>query len=774
MPKRRLGLLALLLLLSLLAIFAPLVVKGKVPFPGDLLVAFFFPWNSGGFEGYDPWTTFRQLLAGDAVRQIYPWKSLAISELKNFTLPLWNPYNFSGNHLLANLQSAVFAPSNLLFLVFPFNTAWVINIVSLIGLFGVFTYLFLRSEKLSLPASLFGALAAANLAYLTSWLEIIVVAQSALPLPAALWLISRSVRLKRYLGLVFVPLLLALSLFGGHVQTTVYVAGFILFFLLVKRLPLVLTLLIIILAFFLMSIQLIPTIDAFRFSARDPDTTSAQFVKGAFPVSGLIAAFAPDYFGNPATGNYRGESYEDNRAYFGTLALLLAFLAVATNLKKVRPYLFLMITSLLFSALPLALLFWQLKIPILSSSAPARLIFVFQLSGALLAAYGFDFWLESKNHLSSRTLAVPIAFGLLALLLGVYAFTLPSDWQTVSLRNLVLPGILLVAFSLAFIASAILPRLKPLALAVVFSLALLEYALLFGKTQPFASSQFFFPSHPVFTFLQQNAGINRFYGFGTSYVDNNFATYFRVFSAEGYDPLYIRRYGELLSSTTNGQPEPKLFRSDAYFGPYDNFYRNRLFDLLGVKYILDKNDAPTSNWEPELAKFPADRYQLAWQKGKWKAYQRLTALPRFFVIGEYEQISKKDAILSRLYDPTFPADRKIILETEPIISPRPGGITEVNLLTYTPTRIEINITTDTPKLLFLSDNFFPGWQARIGEKPIPVYRANYAFRAVSLPPGNYRLTFFYLPESLKIGLALTLIGVISLPIFAVLLKKHYV
>lgn len=53
--------------------------------------------------------------ASDAIRQIYPWKELAVSMIKEGQLPLWNPYAFSGTPLLANIQTAVFYPLNILF-----------------------------------------------------------------------------------------------------------------------------------------------------------------------------------------------------------------------------------------------------------------------------------------------------------------------------------------------------------------------------------------------------------------------------------------------------------------------------------------------------------------------------------------------------------------------------------------------------------------------------------------------------------------------------------
>ena len=101
--------------------FWPMYFKGLIPFPGDLLVSFFFPWSSGGVPGFDPWTTHKEYLAADAIRQMFVWKSLGFT--------LWNPYNFSGTYLLANLQSSLLFPG-----------FWLPNVVGIMTVVFCFTY----------------------------------------------------------------------------------------------------------------------------------------------------------------------------------------------------------------------------------------------------------------------------------------------------------------------------------------------------------------------------------------------------------------------------------------------------------------------------------------------------------------------------------------------------------------------------------------------------------------------------------------------------------
>ncbi|HEV8458138.1 MAG TPA: YfhO family protein, partial [Methylomirabilota bacterium] len=74
-----------------------------------------------------------------------------------------------------------------------------------------------------------------------------------------------------------------------------------------------------------------------------------------------------------------------------------------------------------------------------------------------------------------------------------------------------------------------------------------------------------------------------------------------------------------------------------------------------------------------------------------------------------------------------------------------------------------------PTWLVLADTWFPGWRAWVDGREQPVWRANYAFRAVRLEPGSHDVVFRYQPGSLLFGLslsavaALICVGLVLLP-----------
>ncbi len=94
----------------------------------------------------------------DHLDYFQPLRWFTTEQLRAGSLPLWNPYNASGEPWLANPQTAVFYPPAWLFLVLPFPTAYVAFLFFHALLLGAGTYLwFVR--RASVAASLLGAVA---------------------------------------------------------------------------------------------------------------------------------------------------------------------------------------------------------------------------------------------------------------------------------------------------------------------------------------------------------------------------------------------------------------------------------------------------------------------------------------------------------------------------------------------------------------------------------------------------------------------------------------
>ena len=186
-----------LLFLSLVFIvvslfFKDFILQNKLPIPSDTIVGLYYPYKDLYTKEYPRGVPFKNFMITDPIRQQYPWKNLSINLLKKGELPLWNPYTFAGQPLLANFQSGAFYPFNIVFFILSFPYAWSVFIILQSILSLIFTFLYLNNLKLDKRASFFGALAFAFGGFSISWLEWGNVIHTALWLPLILLSIDKT------------------------------------------------------------------------------------------------------------------------------------------------------------------------------------------------------------------------------------------------------------------------------------------------------------------------------------------------------------------------------------------------------------------------------------------------------------------------------------------------------------------------------------------------------------------------------------------------------
>src|SRR3989344_6549455 len=259
----------LILLIAIpLLFFYQTIVFQKIPFPGDLLVGEYAPYNSYPFLGYVAGSYPNKAQNFDVIELLYPAKYFSIESLRNLETPLWNPYIFSGTPHLASLQSGSFYPLNLIFLILPFLYAWTVYIFIQPVLVGVFTFLFLRELRIGPKGSFFGALIFSFSSYMTVWMEYGNIGHSIVWLPLLMFLSLRFIRKPSFTTSLFMIGGLTFSLLAGYIQTSFYVFAFLLLFMIFstfslergKRFSVFLKILpVFLIPVLLSSVQLLPT-----------------------------------------------------------------------------------------------------------------------------------------------------------------------------------------------------------------------------------------------------------------------------------------------------------------------------------------------------------------------------------------------------------------------------------------------------------------------------------------------------------------------------------
>ena len=253
----------------------------------------------------------------DVINQIYPWKNFTIQTLKAGQIPLWNPYSFSGTLQLANYQSAVLSPFNLLFFILPFIDAWSILVLLQPLLAGIFMYLLMRSFGVKKTGSLVSSIAFMFCGFMTTWMGYATLGYAILFLPLALFSIEKFYASDKIRYLLLLAISIPLSFFSGHFQISLYFLLFVLGYLVYKLIcdrNYSKSLKLFIFTFFglLLSLpQLLPSIELHSQTLR-----STIFIKGEVIPWGYISTFiAPDFLGNPVTRNDWFGHYAEWNAY---------------------------------------------------------------------------------------------------------------------------------------------------------------------------------------------------------------------------------------------------------------------------------------------------------------------------------------------------------------------------------------------------------------------------------------------------------------------------
>ncbi len=591
MLRRLLPFLLLALLPCLL--LGPVVFGGEVFLPADLLrdVA---PWRTDNPASLVPWNP----LQWDGMAEFYPWRLFAAQTLHSGYLPLWNPHQFCGTPFVANSQSAVFYPLNLLFCIFPITRAFGISVLLHLFLTGSFLYGFLHSRALGLgrTAALFGAVAWQMCHWQVAWLELPTFLCVSAWLPLALLLVDHAAERPTALRASALGLCLGVMLLAGQLQIAAYCFGLILAYAVFRVLPLLRTqwprllgaaALASALAFGLAAPQLLPAVELARMSHRAGSPVNwadyTGYVRLAVPPVNLVTLLTPGFFGSPTRGTYWGVgtnggpgAYMEYACYGGVLTLLLALAGLIFTWRTQAVTRFFSIAAIVALLLALgtpldALLFFV--VPGFSQTgSPGRILVLWSFCLPVLAAVGTDALLRS---LDLKTLGKAAAvFGAAAV--GVLAFaviwinrTAPAGTLAANLATETdlwrLPvGTLLGAAAAVWLTKrgSLSPSRLGGVLVLLTATDLLAAGYGFNRT---ASPQAVYPVTPLIAFLQAHKAegrimpINRrwsLYGPPPTILPPNSAMVYGLNDTQGYDSLLTGQYFQFATRLDNGSPAP--------------------------------------------------------------------------------------------------------------------------------------------------------------------------------------------------------------------------
>ena len=760
-----------LLAFIILFIFRPYLFEHKILFPSNLLVTLYAPWKYEPTPQY-PHGPPNKPLGFDDIRQFYPNRKLLSESFFKRVIPLWNPYLYSGVPFMASFDTSVWYPLSWIAACMPTVDGWNFLVIVQPVLCLYFMYLFLKSLRLDSRICAYGAFVYAFSGWMVVyWQEILVLEHSFLWLPLVLYASNRLwERDSDVLGFLLLVMGLAISVFGGFLQMSIYVYLVVILwnaYMSVERKKVNMRILTaVIFSIFIAGIQLVPSVQAFLLSPRGANDGSFVFQNGLLPFRHIVTLFAPDYWGNPATYNYFGGNgfYFEKMIFIGIIPLLFFVYGMIKEKQKTAVFwtvLGLATFSMCF-ALPTSWLPYYLHLPVLSSSYPTRIFAVSAFSFSILSCFGLKKFLHDPDQK-----IIMYILAIFSLILGISWIVALKFHTSVSVRNLIVPTVFLVSgWGLVLIA-----RYSKKTIFIFTCLLTVASSLYFAqKYVYFGESRFVYPSLPVITKLSELAGFDRVWGYGNAFIEKDLPQYFHWFSTDGYGHLSSERYAQLLSTIANSGKLGGLVRrsdTDLYeaselepFGSA-NPYRLRMMSLFGVKYVLETKKGELKDKLSTDIRFPSSEFKLIWEDATWRIWEYTKALPRVLFATNYIVKTKPQDIITALYDTNINLSNTVILEKNPeVLLTQLTSSGQATILSYDLNSVTIRTNSSAPGFLLLTDNYYPGWHATVDDKPANIYRADFTLRAVPVPNGTHTVVFTYRPVAFVIGIMLTLFGIL--------------
>lgn len=732
-----------------------------------------FPWIVAGVAALLTLAFYRgfvldggaMLYGDDMINEGWQLRSFGVSEIRSGRgFPLWNPYVYGGQPYLAILPGPVFYPTSLLYLFMPLHRAIGWTFVLHTFLSGVFAYAAARALRLERAPSAVAGLAFMLTGFVVSTLygghDGRMFAMALIPL--AFTCVERGIdsgRVQWFLGL---GLVVALQIFTPHIQLMYYsslaltlyagmrigqraraegagvavsLAGmWALGFAVAALVGLA---------------QLLPTIHILDVAVRGGAGESGYAFASswALPPQEISALFLPDLIGS--LGTYWGSNpFKLHTEYVGAVPLGLALLAL-TGVRSDRRVTILAITALacilfaLGAATPVHRVAYLLVPFVAQFRAPSMMLGPAALMIALLAGLGWQRTLETRRGERGLSwiwvlgLAAPfLLFGLAAafspegLLRWARTAWFPAGWTA---SPAVDPGgplrangwFLLLGLGGSLIAAwAVgLRRVPEWVLALLLLVMVADGWRVNERYVRTVDPDSVFPADTVVQQLRAELEPGE-----------------RVFppaGMTGYGPSELSVHG---IPTVTGIQKFRLEWYERFTGGLGmgNVGTLAALGLLDVGFIVA---------DPGLS---SEMLEAGVSGPRGAVYRVRREVPHAFFPRRVEAVSDTAEALRRILE-ADPLDLAIVEADE---AP-PAGEGVATIARYEPNEVVVQVDAKRGGLLFLSEVYYPAWEARIDGSSAEIVRTNTAFRGVVVPGGSHEVVFTYPATEFRTGFAVS-------------------
>lgn len=216
---------------------------------------------------------------------------------------------------------------------------------------------------------------------------------------------------------------------------------------------------------------------------------------------------------------------------------------------------------------------------------------------------------------------------------------------------------------------------------------------------------------------------------------------------------------------TRGLPE-----NDGYYHGFYALYGYDGFSLESSEVFHDR-----AAWDARTVRLLSTRYLIhgpewtlpptapGWQPAGEPAgatfFARDDVGPRVYVVHDVIGAADSAEALALMDRPEIDFTRTAIVEAVPgtqcAVAAADPAQSSAELVAYEPQRVVVRVNAAAGGWLVLNDSYYPGWQATVDGRPVPIQPTFYALRGVCVPGGEHEVVFTFRPNILTTGAAVT-------------------
>jgi hypothetical protein len=750
-------------------------------------------------RGYAPATQ-----ESDFYMYYFPMTEAAFEMLSGGQVPLWNPYLFCGMPFLASIEIGVLYPPNWVHLMVPAARGFCLLYVFHVLLAAFGSWLYARGRGRGTAAALISAtsfaLAAPTILHFDMGMTSVVYSSAWCPLIFAL--VDRCRQSPSVISLSGLSLALACQFLAGFPMFTLLLAVLIPAYLLVfatewhalagrrNLSTLCLFAAAAAIALGLVMPQLLATREYLEHAHRG-ELSYQQATHCCFPAPNLVAFLVPEFFGNEKDCLYWGETFLfDANPFCGTITILLAGLALFQWRK--REVAFWAVATIVILGFSLGKYSWfydlcYLYVPGADRFRGVARLSIFAVFGlSVLAGIGFEQALSGSLSACQKKLCMVVAV-LSGAAAGWALFVLtrngpsPDWWQALvlwvrapgaevyskivpdvaprffdnsfllMLRSLALSGATMLAGALLIRLPKRTPRVNAACSLGLLGLLTAELGAFDGKQVAISDTELRRAMARTMQSIVKNDHDLFRMTVSSKRVTPNRLLYGRLQIPGGHENFILSRYSLFIYKWTGIEPEFHTYLTTPN--------SHRIFDLLNVKYYALPIEVAHREPGDELVR------ERAFQSGRqiFSVFRNRDVNPRVSLVhrahhaASLEKAARMLPLLDRghLKTDTVIEDVTASKEAsshdrgepdEPVESDEQARVVE-----YGPHRIVVDARSTADGWLIYSDNFYPGWEARVDGNPVPIYPANVFMRAVPIAAGRHHVEMTYRPGQFRIG-----------------------